>query len=351
MSKRYRFTGMERDEETGLQYHSQRYDCPWLGRWDRPDPIGLGDGGNRWAYVKGRVTTGRDEIGLQLVDEGAGFPSGSEHIVVQDRGSGWDRFVDAVVGAWQTVRDVGRGVVAQGAVDRPNFAGLPGLTAAYYGGANWELDQVESTPFQSGRLVMAIEDVRSGVGLFAGGSTAVGLGTAATAASGTAVTNAPGGAKLGAVVTGAVSLRLAAGGAVAAGYGANLAVNGTSALPGILTSLSSSIGGEGGDGTATAHIRTGGRADAGELGEQNSIVEQSSDGGRSVTYYGHQCRRFSREDYGQSRSHRGVSNLPGTSSPVPHEHAWIHDERGLQGKLVRELDEAGRPVTRWKHDR
>jgi RHS repeat-associated protein len=45
VSKRYRFTGMERDEETGLQYHSQRYYCPWLGRWDRPDPIGLGDGG------------------------------------------------------------------------------------------------------------------------------------------------------------------------------------------------------------------------------------------------------------------------------------------------------------------
>ncbi|MBL8617585.1 MAG: hypothetical protein JNM72_18400, partial [Deltaproteobacteria bacterium] len=38
VSKRYRFTGMERDEETGLQYHSQRYYCPWLGRWDRPDP-------------------------------------------------------------------------------------------------------------------------------------------------------------------------------------------------------------------------------------------------------------------------------------------------------------------------
>ncbi|MEZ5477856.1 MAG: toxin TcdB middle/C-terminal domain-containing protein [Thiolinea sp.] len=32
-SKRYRYTGMERDEETGLAYHSARYYLPWLGRW------------------------------------------------------------------------------------------------------------------------------------------------------------------------------------------------------------------------------------------------------------------------------------------------------------------------------
>jgi RHS repeat-associated protein len=41
VSKRYRFTGMERDEETGLKVHGQRYTCPWLGRRDRPDPIGV----------------------------------------------------------------------------------------------------------------------------------------------------------------------------------------------------------------------------------------------------------------------------------------------------------------------
>ena len=31
--KRYRFTGMEKDEESGLQYHKARYDLPWLSRW------------------------------------------------------------------------------------------------------------------------------------------------------------------------------------------------------------------------------------------------------------------------------------------------------------------------------
>ena len=38
--KRYRFTGKERDEESGLNYHGARYYAPWLGRWVSCDPIG-----------------------------------------------------------------------------------------------------------------------------------------------------------------------------------------------------------------------------------------------------------------------------------------------------------------------
>ena len=41
---------MERDEETGLSYHGARYYAPWLGRWTAADPIGLGDGVNRYRY-------------------------------------------------------------------------------------------------------------------------------------------------------------------------------------------------------------------------------------------------------------------------------------------------------------
>ena len=36
--KRYRYTGKERDEETGLYYHGARYYAPWLGRWGSVDP-------------------------------------------------------------------------------------------------------------------------------------------------------------------------------------------------------------------------------------------------------------------------------------------------------------------------
>ena len=50
-NKRYRYTGMERDEETGLAYHSARYYMPWLGRWCSTDPIGIGDGVNVYSYV------------------------------------------------------------------------------------------------------------------------------------------------------------------------------------------------------------------------------------------------------------------------------------------------------------
>src|SRR5262249_36068804 len=31
--KRYRFTGQERDAESGLNYHGARYYAPWLARW------------------------------------------------------------------------------------------------------------------------------------------------------------------------------------------------------------------------------------------------------------------------------------------------------------------------------
>ncbi len=44
--KRYRYTGKERDEETGLYYHGARYYAPWLCRWTSCDPSGLVDGVN-----------------------------------------------------------------------------------------------------------------------------------------------------------------------------------------------------------------------------------------------------------------------------------------------------------------
>ncbi len=37
--KRYRYTGKERDEETGMYYHGARYYIPWLVRWASSDPL------------------------------------------------------------------------------------------------------------------------------------------------------------------------------------------------------------------------------------------------------------------------------------------------------------------------
>jgi len=39
VAKRYRYTGKERDEESGLYYHGARYYIPWLARWSAVDPL------------------------------------------------------------------------------------------------------------------------------------------------------------------------------------------------------------------------------------------------------------------------------------------------------------------------
>jgi RHS repeat-associated protein len=49
-AKRYRYTSMERDEETGLGHHGARYYAMWLGRWTAADPAGLAGGPNIWCY-------------------------------------------------------------------------------------------------------------------------------------------------------------------------------------------------------------------------------------------------------------------------------------------------------------
>src|SRR5690606_22230117 len=63
-AKRYRYTGKERDEETGLSYHGARYYAPWLARWCSADPAGMVDGPNIYAYVRANPIRGRDPVGL-----------------------------------------------------------------------------------------------------------------------------------------------------------------------------------------------------------------------------------------------------------------------------------------------
>ncbi len=62
-AKRYRYTGMERDEESGLSYHSARYYLPWLGRWLKCDPAGLVDGTNLYRYGKNNPVKFMDQSG------------------------------------------------------------------------------------------------------------------------------------------------------------------------------------------------------------------------------------------------------------------------------------------------
>jgi RHS repeat-associated protein len=67
--KRYRYTGKERDEESGLYYHGARYYLPWLGRWLGTDPSGLGDGINLYRYSNDSPLVYTDRTGLDSEDE------------------------------------------------------------------------------------------------------------------------------------------------------------------------------------------------------------------------------------------------------------------------------------------
>jgi RHS repeat-associated protein len=63
--KRYRYTGKERDDETGLFYHGARYYAPWFARWTSADPTGIADGLNPFVYVDGRVVRATDPSGFR----------------------------------------------------------------------------------------------------------------------------------------------------------------------------------------------------------------------------------------------------------------------------------------------
>lgn len=81
-AKRYRYTGMERDEETGLEYHSARYYLPWLGRWLSSDPIGIEDGVNVYCYCKNNPVVKSDKNGKQAT-------STDETLTIESRTSAW----------------------------------------------------------------------------------------------------------------------------------------------------------------------------------------------------------------------------------------------------------------------
>ena len=62
--KRYRYTGKERDEESGFSYYGARYYAPWLGRWTSGDPIGILDDVNLFVYAKNNPVTLKDHKGF-----------------------------------------------------------------------------------------------------------------------------------------------------------------------------------------------------------------------------------------------------------------------------------------------
>ena len=80
--KRYRYTGMERDEESGLNYLGARYCAPELSRWCSADPQRLSGGLNSFAFVDSNPVLFADRNGrigtlaLGLIGGAVGFVGG-----------------------------------------------------------------------------------------------------------------------------------------------------------------------------------------------------------------------------------------------------------------------------------
>jgi RHS repeat-associated protein len=64
-ARRYRYTGKECDEETGLYYHGARYYAPWLGRWTAADPAGIAADVNLYCYARSTPIVLMDPTGRE----------------------------------------------------------------------------------------------------------------------------------------------------------------------------------------------------------------------------------------------------------------------------------------------
>ena len=64
-SNRFRYTGREWDQETGLYYYRARYYAPEFGRFTTEDPIGVGGGISPFAYTDNNPLRWADPFGLR----------------------------------------------------------------------------------------------------------------------------------------------------------------------------------------------------------------------------------------------------------------------------------------------
>jgi len=101
-NNRKKFTGYERDNETGLDFAEARYNSSSLGRFTSPDPFGGGmspaspQSFNRYAYVDNNPVNRTDPSGLDWTSDASQQGSSSRYAASIGSGScfkAWTRFV------------------------------------------------------------------------------------------------------------------------------------------------------------------------------------------------------------------------------------------------------------------
>jgi RHS repeat-associated protein len=115
--KRHRYTGKERDEESGFYYHGARYYASWLGRWVSCDPSGLAGDLNLYCamgcspVVLSDMNGRNPELGQQIADAarivapaGASLPFWAKSL--------WWFVSPPTLGASSTVGTVGTAAIA-----------------------------------------------------------------------------------------------------------------------------------------------------------------------------------------------------------------------------------------------
>ena len=109
--KRYRFTGKERDEETGLDYFGVRYYASWLGRWTSGDPGGFVDGLNLYRYVRNNPVNGVDNLGYETEPPPITFPKnpikGQTYTPGAEQGTNWTYVYGGEKDGWMPLGDIG----------------------------------------------------------------------------------------------------------------------------------------------------------------------------------------------------------------------------------------------------
>ena len=97
--KRYRFTGKQRDDESGLAYHGARYYAAHLLRWISVDPAVVQRQANSYSYVKaspiryldpdGKYERDMHQLGVYYILRARGYSPGQA-----DRMAGFSQYVD-----------------------------------------------------------------------------------------------------------------------------------------------------------------------------------------------------------------------------------------------------------------